>query len=123
MRIHHLAVQVSDLKRAVGFWHGVLGLREVRRQAHSVWLDAGGTVVMLEICRGNGEPPAPFVDDRAGLHLVAFAIAPQERSSLRARLTAAGIAIEGETAFTMYVRDPDGTRVGLSHYPDPAPEA
>jgi HSP20 family molecular chaperone IbpA len=38
--------------------------------------------------------------------------------SAHARLTDAGHPIEGETAFTLYVRDPDGTRVGLSHYPD-----
>ena len=35
------------------------------------------------------------------------------------RLREAGVAIEDRTAFTLYVRDPDGRRVGLSSYPTP----
>lgn len=116
MRLHHVAIQVIDLERARRFWVEVLGLPEVRRQAHAVWVEAQGTIVMLERCAGD--PPAdPWRSQRAGLFLLALAIAPTEREHWRARLTDAGYPIEGETAFTLYVRDPDGTRVGLSHYP------
>jgi hypothetical protein len=35
---------------------------------------------------------------------------------MRARFDAARLPIEGETAYTIYVRDPDGRRVGVSSY-------
>jgi hypothetical protein len=28
--------------------------------------------------------------------------------------------VQGSTAYTLYVLDPDGNRVGLSHYPEAA---
>ena len=34
-------------------------------------------------------------------------------------LARAGVAVEAATEFTLYVRDPDGRRVGLSSYPLP----
>jgi glyoxylase I family protein len=49
---------------------------------------------------------------------VALAITPPERQAWRARLLSCGVAIEKESEFTMYFRDPDGNLVGLSHWPD-----
>lgn len=93
----------------------MLGLSVVRRDGgRSVWLDAGGSVVMLER-REAGEPAI----DPASMELVCFAIAPHEHAGFAARLAAAGIAVEGRTAYTVYFRDPDGRRVGVSSYPDP----
>jgi hypothetical protein len=31
------------------------------------------------------------------------------------------VPIEDRTAYTLYVRDPDGRRIGLSSYPDELP--
>ena len=45
-----------------------------------------------------------------------------ERSDWEARLAAAGVAVVARTAYTLYVADPEGNRVGLSHWPDPAQE-
>ena len=66
----------------------------------SVWLDAGGAVLMLE----RAEPGEPSVARAA-------------RSSSRSRSTtdkrrrgARGVAVEAETAHTLYFRDPDGRR-------------
>ena len=121
--IHHIAVQVQDLERARAFYVEVLGMDEARRQPHSIWLQAQGsdTIVMLEKCDGAGAPPA-WVSPQQGLHLVALTIASHERAAWKERLVAHGVAIEKESGFTLYVRDPDGTRVGLSHYPHPAGE-
>lgn len=116
MRVHHIAIQVRDLERARSFYVDVLGLPEVRRQPQSVWLDAEGTLLMLEKC-DDTEGPAPWRSPRAALHLLALAIGASEREAWRARLQAAGAPLEGETAFTLYTRDPDGTRIGLSSYP------
>jgi hypothetical protein len=87
----------------------VLGLTVTRRTAgRSVWLDAGGTILMLEI-RDEGEPALPT----GSKELVAFTI----EAGLRERLLEAGIPIEARTSYTLYLRDPDGRRIGLSSYP------
>jgi hypothetical protein len=52
------------------------------------------------------------------MEMVAFGIAASERDTLVARLRDASVAIEAETRFTVYFRDPDGRRVGVSHFPD-----
>jgi hypothetical protein len=51
---------------------------------------------------------------------VALAVARAEREAWRARLAAAGHPVERESAYTLYVRDPDGALVALSHWPDAA---
>jgi glyoxylase I family protein len=118
MKIHHLAIQVREIERVLPFYRDVLGMREIRQQAHAVWLDAGGVILMLERCTGD-LALAPWTSDRPGFHLVAFALTASEREEMRARLFAAGHAIEHETGFTLYTRDPEGNRLGFSHYPEP----
>ncbi len=114
MRIHHVALRTGDLPRLEAFYAGVLGLAVTRRDgARSVWLAAGDAVVMLE----RAEPGEPGVA-AGGMEMVAFAIPSAERAQYTQRLADAGISVESETAFTLYVRDPDGRRVGLSHYPE-----
>ena len=121
--IHHVAVQVRDLPAAEAFYTGVLGLRVARRWPgeageRSLWLDAGGgTILMLERAGADERPPseAPFVHPHAGWHVVALRIEASERSAWEARL---GERIVHRTRWTVYVRDPDGNRVGLSHYPE-----
>jgi hypothetical protein len=36
------------------------------------------------------------------------------------RLHAGGVEVVHRTRWTLYVRDPEGNRVGLSHHPEPA---
>jgi catechol 2,3-dioxygenase-like lactoylglutathione lyase family enzyme len=107
VRIHHVALRTRDLARLDRFYATVLGLRVVRRDdaRGSVWLDAGGTVLMLERA-GADEPVVP-----AGtMDLVAFAV--DDKETWRNR-----VAVEAETEHTLYFRDPDGRRVAVSSYP------
>jgi catechol 2,3-dioxygenase-like lactoylglutathione lyase family enzyme len=113
VRIHHVALRTPDVARLERFYAGALGLSVVRRDdaRGSVWLalgpaaDPGGAVLMLERAE-PGEPAVP-----AGSHeLVAFAV--DDLAPWRSR-----VAVEAETAHTLYFRDPDGRRVGLSTYP------
>jgi glyoxylase I family protein len=114
MRLHHLAFRTDDLSALEHFYGVVLGLPLIRRhEGRSVWLDAGGIVIMLERC-ADGEPAIP----EEAMEVVAFAIAPSDRALVAGRLNAAGLVIEARTAYTLYVRDPDGRRVGLSSYPE-----
>jgi glyoxylase I family protein len=123
---HHLAIQVRDLPTMEAFYRGTLGLPELRRWParegegrgeRSVWLDAGdGAFVALERVAA-GEPAR---GEGPGLHLVALRIERGARGAWEARLASAGVPVEARTAFTLYVRDPEGNRVGLSHWPDEA---
>ena len=113
MRIHHVALRTDDLPRLEAFYGGILGLAVTRRQGErSVWLDAEGTILMLER-REPGEP-AP---DHASREMIAFAAPPERANELARALAATGHPEEDRTASTMYFRDPDGRRFGLSAWP------
>ena len=121
LRPHHLAVVVQDLARAEAFYAGVLGLPLVRRwdddegRPRSVWLALGGdTFLAVERAASPGPVRA---DDAPGWHCVAPAIEASEREAWRARLEAAGVPVERESAFTLYARDPEGSLIALSHWP------
>jgi catechol 2,3-dioxygenase-like lactoylglutathione lyase family enzyme len=111
VRVHHIALRTGDVDSLVSFYGTTLGLEVIRRgaQGGSVWLDAGGTIVMIE----RADPAEPTIP--AGtMELVAFAV--EDKEGWRKRLAAASVAIESETAYTLYFRDPDGRRVAVSTY-------
>lgn len=108
MRVHHVAFRTRDLGRLETFYVGTLGLVVSKRsEDRSVWLDAGGTILMLERMEPN-EPDVP----QGSREMIAFAIAPDDPR-------VATLPIEDRTSFTVYVRDPDGRRIGLSSWPEP----
>ena len=118
-RIHHLALGAHDVERVAAFYVK-LGLAEVARHTHSdgalrsVWLDAGGTLLMIEKTRA----PRSWVENvGAGPFLIALSVTPEERISLERDLEALGASIESRTDHTSYARDPEGNRVAISHYP------
>ena len=120
---HHLAIQVRDLERTAAFYRGVIGLSEQVRHyredgtLRSIWLDVpGGGFIALEACAGA---PAldGFRDDAPGLHLLALRIDPAARAAVERELEGHGVSIVHRTRWTLYVRDPEGNRIGLSHHP------
>jgi catechol 2,3-dioxygenase-like lactoylglutathione lyase family enzyme len=118
MRVHHLAFRTRDLARLRAFYEGVLGLAPVREQpGYSVWLVVGEGVLMLEQADA-GEA----VYESQTLDLTAFSVDEAGRARVRAALAGAGVALDGETAFTTYFRDPDGRRIAVSTYPLPEVE-
>jgi catechol 2,3-dioxygenase-like lactoylglutathione lyase family enzyme len=108
MRVHHIALRTADVEALVSFYGATLGLDVLRPgQGGSVWLDAGGTIVMIERADA-AEPDIP----PGTMELVAFAV--KDKEEWRRRLEGASVAIESETAYTLYFRDPDGRRVAVS---------
>jgi glyoxylase I family protein len=124
---HHVALFAADVERVAAFYRDRLGLPELVRHHHpdgrlrSVWVgasasgEAAGGFFAVEALDG---PPGRA---GAGFGMVALRIDAGARHRVRAALAAGGLAIERETAFTLYVRDPEGNLVGLSHHPDQAP--
>ena len=117
--LHHIAIRTGRVAALATFYARVFRLEELRRNVdaeglYSVWLRFGDAILMIE--RGAGGPPG----DDAGLHLLAFAIDKTEREAWRRHLEREGVLVVGETPYTLYVRDPDGNRIGLSSWPDGA---
>lgn len=124
MSFHHVALLVADLPRVEAFYRDVLGLAVIRRWPYesgsgdrAVWLDAGGGAFLAlersSTALGAARPPSAS-------HLPALRIAREERAAWEARLAASGVPIYHRTPFTIFVRDPEGNPVGLSHHPEPA---
>lgn len=111
--MHHIALRTVDVASLAAFYARWLGLAIVRDGGdRSVWLGLGeGAVLMIEA----RTPEEPAIDPTS-LELLAFAVDTATRTALRARLVAEG-RLEGETAHTLYFRDPDGRRLGVSTYP------
>lgn len=114
MRVHHLALRVADCARAAAFYSGLLGLPEVRRdpaqgEARAIWLRAGDVLLMLERALRGGH------EGEGSGHLLALAV--DDLAAWEARLAVARVPIVDRTAHTLYVRDPDGHRVGLTVFP------
>lgn len=125
--VHHLAIAVRDPTATAAFYEGVLGLPILRRwpgadgALRSIWLDlGGGAFLALERTSGG----AGTRDDQTpGFQMVALRIGRAARADWETRFAAAGVAVVHRTAYTIYLRDPEGNRVGLSHWPDESPEA
>jgi catechol 2,3-dioxygenase-like lactoylglutathione lyase family enzyme len=109
-----VALRVADLERATRFYSELLGLpvrarhADDRGEPRSVWLAAGDAILMLERTLAGVGP------ETGSGHLLALAV--EDLAEWEAKLGAASVPIEGRTRFTLYFRDPDGHRVGLSTY-------
>jgi glyoxylase I family protein len=122
--LHHLALVTNDVGRAEAFYGALLGLPFLRRQEderglRSVWLSlapAADASQFLALERAEAVGPTRR-DEAPGLHCLALGITLEERLPLQEKLHEAGHPTVRETAYTFYVRDPDGVLVGLSHYP------
>jgi len=119
--LHHLAVTVTDLVRAEAFYGGVLGLPVMRRwqdesgAPRSIWFTLDEAFLAVERVPAGAAPAL----ESTGWHCVALRIALGERTGWQKRLADAGHPVEKETPYTIYVRDPDGAMVALSHFPEP----
>lgn len=125
---HHLAIQVHDVEAAARFYAEVLGMEEIVRHRRedgslrAIWVQVpGGGFLALEACTGPLADEG-FRRDTPGLLLLALRIEPGERIAWREHLERRGVAIVHQTKWSMYVRDPEGNRIALSHHPhDPDP--
>ena len=134
--VHHVAIAVRDLVAVEAFYTGVLALPVLRRwpmpgqvtgnddRDRSVWCDlGGGAFLALERAEdgeaGRERPPGERAE---GYLMMALRITRAARADWERRLATAGVAVVHRTAYTLYVADPEGNRVGLSHWPEPATE-
>lgn len=125
--IHHLAIQCHDLLAMARFYQRVLRLPLVRRWPHedptqggdrAVWLGLGQSVIALE--RASQLPTMePWQSPAPGMFVLALQIFPWNRQLWREHLALYEVPIVHESTWTLYLRDPEGNRIGLSHFPEP----
>ncbi|MBU8897835.1 glyoxalase [Corallococcus sp. H22C18031201] len=121
---HHVAIQAKDVERVTAFYRDLLGFPELTRHRRpdgslrSIWVGVpGGAFLAIEAVEGT-PPEQPFRHEHPGLLMLAFRIPRGERAEAVETLARAGVALEHETRWTVYVRDPEGNRVALSHHPE-----
>jgi glyoxylase I family protein len=119
--LHHLAVGTRDVEALAAFYCALLETRERKRHfdaagaLRSIWLDLSGTLLMIE--RADSSAQRPRVEGVGlGAFLLAFRADEPARRAFEARAEALGAAIESRSAYTSYLRDPDGNRIAVSQY-------
>ena len=123
--LHHLALGARDVASLAEFYRDVLGLSEVARHAEpaddslrSVWLDLGGGAVLM-IEKTERESRAVGGGRDAGWFLLGLRVEAGSLCRWAEKLGERGIAVERQTEFSRYFRDPEGNRFALSQYPLP----
>ena len=117
--LSHVHLKVSDLDRALEFWHGVLGFEVMTRIGdQAAFLSAGGYHhhIGLNTWESKGGSPPP--PGTTGLFHVAIRY-PDRPALARAlqKVLEAGIRLSGASdhgvSEALYLRDPDGNGVEL----------
>lgn len=112
--IHQIAITVSDVETALGFYQHVLGLELLFRAGPNLaFLDADGIRIMLTTPQGAGAVGANSilyfrVRDIIAAHksLVAKGAASERAPELAAKMP-------DHDLWTGFLRDPDGNLIGL----------
>jgi catechol 2,3-dioxygenase len=119
VRVGHVHLKVADLKRAIGFYSGVLGFEVTQRLGdQAVFLSAGGYHhhIALNTWESLGGSPPPM--GSTGLYHTAVvyptraALATALRRVLAAKISLEGAADHGVSE-SIYLRDPDDNGVEL----------
>jgi catechol 2,3-dioxygenase-like lactoylglutathione lyase family enzyme len=124
MRVHHVAIQVNDLERAVRWYRDLFELPVLKEwpdddgRVRAVWLKlSDDAFVALERCSGKGQPSGWWHPD-PGIHVLSLRIAADERARWEQRLSERGVPVDHRSKWTLFLRDPEGNRIGLSHHPE-----
>src|SRR5208282_2852427 len=119
VRIGHVHLKVADLERAIGFYHGVLGLDVVQRLGDAAaFLSAGGYHHHIGLNTWESLGGSPPAAGTTGLYHTAI-LYPSRAALADAfrRVIAAGIELDGAAdhgvSESLYLRDPDDNGVEL----------
>lgn len=105
-----MAMRTADPPALARWYADLFGLGLLREQpGYSVWLRLDDAALMIERASPGEATVAP-----GSMDLLALRVTAQERDAFVERCARLGVAVEHRTDFTVYVRDPDGRRVGVS---------
>ncbi len=119
VRVGHIHLKVSNLARALGFYHGVLGFEVMQHFGQSaVFLSAGGYHHHIGLNIWESRDGAAPAEGTTGLYHVAF-LYPTRRdlAQVLRQLMSQGVELDGAAdhgvSEALYLRDPDGNGVEL----------
>jgi catechol 2,3-dioxygenase-like lactoylglutathione lyase family enzyme len=117
--VHHVAVLAADVERTVRFYQDLLEfpLTDVFENRDY----RGSTHFFFDIGNGNalaffdfpGLDLGPYAEVLGGLHHLAISVPPDRWGRLKEKLDDAGVEYQHVDGSSLYLRDPDGTRVEL----------
>ena len=112
LEFHHLAIRSNDVVGVAAFYCEVFDLIVARDLLpKSIWLGLAHDSMLMIEAREPGEP-AP---SEGSLDMFAMRVTPTFREVVKQRAVDRG-CFDGETEHTVYVRDPEGRRVGVSTF-------
>lgn len=117
--LHHVAIVCADVETTVRFYQELLEfpLTEIIENRDY----AGSNHFFFDIGNGNliaffdfpGLDVGPYAEVLGGLHHMAISVEPDRWAHLKAKLDAQGVDYLLESGSSIYLQDPDGTRVEL----------
>jgi catechol 2,3-dioxygenase-like lactoylglutathione lyase family enzyme len=112
LEFHHLALRTSDVPGLAAFYRDMFDLIDARDLLpKAIWLGLAHDSMLMIEAREAGEPaPTP-----GSMEMFAMRVTPVLRQVIRQRAVDRG-CLDGETEHTVYVRDPEGRRVGVSTF-------
>ena len=119
--LHHVALGSRDVGALATFYCALLQTPEQRRHLdeagalRSVWLDLSGVLLMIERAEASAER-SRVEGVGLGAFLLAFRADSAGRRAFEVRAASLGAAVESRSAYTSYLRDPEGNRIAVSEY-------
>jgi catechol 2,3-dioxygenase-like lactoylglutathione lyase family enzyme len=112
--IRQIAVTVSNVDAALGFYRDVLGLEFLFRAGPELaFLDAGGIRIMLSTPQGAGAVGANSILYFKVADIVATHVVLVRRGATNERAPQLAAKLPDHELWTGFLRDPDGNLVGL----------
>lgn len=121
VRLDHVAINVTDLAASAAWYKKLLGL-DVLHRWDNAWLLARGPI-HLGLYIAAGAKPVTDLDHTLALKHFAFLVSADDFVAAEVFLKDNQIAYDGPrdtgVAFSIFVKDPDGYQIELTHYHRP----
>lgn len=123
LSIDHVTISASQLERSLAHYAALLELLGFARQSNDIWTDGGGVFFQIVAARAGTRP---YDRSSPGLNHLGFgapdaAFVEHVRDAMRARGFEAPEVQHIRGATCLFIKDPDGLRFEISHYPPGVP--
>lgn len=123
--MHHLALQVKDIKRSKAFYQGVFGMRVVwEPDEHNVYLSTGtDNLALHEYMSGAPSPAAPQVLDHLGFIIDKIETVKELEAEFRDKQVPIVKPFKNhrDGSASFYCADPDGIVIQVLYEPHLSP--
>ena len=113
MKLHHLAFRCNDYKEVSLFYKNLFKLKEIFSQKkYSIWLKGSDDLVFMfeQATPGEARP------ESNNHELICFYAEANEKKAIINELKKKNIEIESQTEKTIYFRDPENRKIGISDF-------